>query len=99
MKHKHAELMAEYAKDAFETDKPWERWEFSEMHRRWSICPDHPCWTPTTQYRRKQEPPKPREFWVSLADQGKPIDVSTNARNISTVIGGSVIRVREIIEE
>lgn len=26
-KHIHAELMAEYAKDAMETDKPWERWE------------------------------------------------------------------------
>lgn len=25
--HKHAALMAEYAKDAMETDRPWERWE------------------------------------------------------------------------
>ena len=25
--HPHAELMAEYAKDAAETDTPWERWE------------------------------------------------------------------------
>lgn len=29
MKHVHAELMAEYAKDAMETDKPWERWQRS----------------------------------------------------------------------
>ena len=27
MKHKHAELMMQYAQDAMETDKPWERWE------------------------------------------------------------------------
>lgn len=27
MKYKHAELMALYAQDAMETDKPWERWE------------------------------------------------------------------------
>lgn len=27
-KHKHAEAMMEYAKDAMETDKPWERWEY-----------------------------------------------------------------------
>ena len=29
MGHIHAAAMAEYAKDALETDKPWERWEFS----------------------------------------------------------------------
>ena len=26
--HKHAHLMAQYAQDALETDKPWERWEW-----------------------------------------------------------------------
>ena len=25
--HVHAALMLQYAKDAMETDKPWERWE------------------------------------------------------------------------
>ena len=25
--HKHANLMLQYAQDAMETDKPWERWE------------------------------------------------------------------------
>lgn len=29
MKHPHAELMKQYAEDAMETDKPWERWEYS----------------------------------------------------------------------
>ena len=28
MKHKHAELMMQYAQDAMETDKPWERWQY-----------------------------------------------------------------------
>ena len=28
MGHIHAAVMAEYAKDALETDKPLERWEF-----------------------------------------------------------------------
>jgi len=32
MKHIHADLMLEYAKDASETDKPWERWEW-----KWGI--------------------------------------------------------------
>ena len=26
--HKHAALMLQYAQDAMETDKPWERWEW-----------------------------------------------------------------------
>ena len=25
--HKHAQLMLQYAQDAAETDRPWERWE------------------------------------------------------------------------
>ena len=29
MKHKHAELMMQYAQDAMETDKPWERWQYN----------------------------------------------------------------------
>ena len=28
MKHKHADLMLQYAEDAMETDRPWERWEW-----------------------------------------------------------------------
>lgn len=27
MKHRHAELMMEYARDALETERPWERWQ------------------------------------------------------------------------
>ena len=30
MKHPHAELMAQYAQDAMETDKPWERWRINK---------------------------------------------------------------------
>ena len=29
MKHKHAELMMQYAQDAMETDKPWKRWQYN----------------------------------------------------------------------
>jgi len=31
--HKHADLMLQYAQDAMETDKPWERWEYSDTSR------------------------------------------------------------------
>ena len=32
--HKHADLMLQYAQDAAETDKPWERWEVNEYRRK-----------------------------------------------------------------
>lgn len=52
--HKHAELMMQYAQDALETDKPWERWEVK-------TCEQGGWYTPTSQvpfnewneYRRK----------------------------------------------
>lgn len=36
-KHIHAELMAQYAQDAAETDKPWERWQVRQWHREGSV--------------------------------------------------------------
>ena len=52
MKHKHAELMMDYAKDAMETNTPWKRWEFSDAGIwRQLLC--HPFWDSDTEYRRK----------------------------------------------
>ena len=35
-KHIHADLMLQYAQDAQETDKPWERWEvYGKITGRW----------------------------------------------------------------
>ena len=57
--HPHATLMAEYAKDEAETDRPWERWEFrAQGCTKWHAVVEHPQWTATVQYRRKPEPPK-----------------------------------------
>jgi hypothetical protein len=54
MKHKHAELMALYAQDAMETDKPWKRWEwFYEYDNKWEPMIQHPMWDKGTDYRRK----------------------------------------------
>lgn len=52
MKHPHAELMAQYAQDAMETDKPWERWEY-DNDREWVRCRSHPSWQVEQKYRRK----------------------------------------------
>ena len=55
MGHIHAAAMAEYAKDAAETDKPWERWEISFQNREYTPLEVHPLWYVCTKYRRKQK--------------------------------------------
>ena len=62
MGHIHAAAMAEYAKDAAETDKPWERWEFSKTGRDYDSLHEHPSWNPDVKYRRKTTPPTPQEI-------------------------------------
>ena len=53
MGHIHAAAMAEYAKDALETDKPWERWEYYLDTDAWIDCTSHPSWSTDCVYRRK----------------------------------------------
>ncbi len=53
-KHIHGELMMLYAKDAMETDKPWENWEiFEEPEGYWNNLVTHPKWVPEYLYRQK----------------------------------------------
>ncbi|ETD72792.1 hypothetical protein V757_02310 [Pelistega indica] len=55
-KHKHAELMMQYAQDAMETDKPWERWEvLDDITNTWRTLTCAPFWVYKTAYRRKIE--------------------------------------------
>lgn len=51
--HIHAALMAEYAKDAAETDKPWERWECLPAGGLPFALYKHPDWDANLTYRRK----------------------------------------------
>ena len=53
MGHIHAAAMAEYAKDAIETDMPWERWEFSCGNQEYETLSSHPTWHEKNKYRRK----------------------------------------------
>ena len=53
MGHIHAAAMTEYAKDAAETDKPWERWEFCHMRGEYQSLHSHPEWVEDNKYRRK----------------------------------------------
>ena len=58
--HKHAALMLQYAQDAAETDRPWERWEVriaanvqpNAVFERMSF---HPQWDTNNEYRRKPQ--------------------------------------------
>lgn len=72
MKHPHAELMLEYAKDAMETDKPWERWEWrrsdGDEWRSSAVCV--PTWSTNFQYRRKPKPYEP-----TLLDQALELEI------------------------
>ena len=52
MGHIHAAAMAEYAKDALETDQPWERWEVS-LGGEFMGVTGHPNWAVNCKYRRK----------------------------------------------
>ena len=58
-KHVHAELMMQYAQDAMETDKPWERWEYQAESMQegdfWSDCSLNPSFDKNYNYRRKPE--------------------------------------------
>lgn len=63
MGHVHAELMLQYAQDAMEMDKPWERWEFyGKVTGVWVPLTDSPSWAQSVKYRRK-----PKMLSVTLA--------------------------------
>ena len=51
--HVHAEVMALYAQDAMETERPWERWELLAPGRDWKPCEGHLSWNTAIKYRRK----------------------------------------------
>ena len=58
MKHKHADLMLQYAQDAMITDRPWELWEsrpntLSNTELGWMPCTSHLQFSPEREYRRK----------------------------------------------
>lgn len=63
MKHKHAELMMQYAQDAMETDKPWELWEVKNLQGIWEVFGCELSFSADMEYRRK-----PKMISVTLMD-------------------------------
>ena len=80
--HKHAALMALYAQDAMETDKPWERWEFSDTEGFWATCGGHPVWNIGSDYRRK-----PRTIRIGEYDVPEPVREMPKHRTMYWVAG------------
>ena len=74
--HKHAALMLQYAQDAMETDKPWERWEVRiaanvQPNAVFERLSSHPEWHTSDEYRRKSQIIK-----VGKWEFPKPISIS-----------------------
>ena len=97
--HKHAALMAEYAKDAAETDKPWERWEYRGESDKWQpLAYNNPSWNPSLEYRRK---PQPLELWVNIypnGEYGAPRNTEAEAKSVGS-LAVRTIRMREVTNE
>ena len=66
--HPHAASMLLYAQDAAETDKPWERWEFTSNYAGFNKCLKHPEWNDHFEYRRK-----PKTITVNGIEVPEPI--------------------------
>ena len=62
--HKHAALMLQYAQDAAETDKPWERWEW-KGGRGWYPLASEFAFSIHYEYRRK---PKTLTYTVTIPE-------------------------------
>lgn len=52
-KHKHAELMLQYAKESFTDPEAYKQWQFSRDGDTWFRCEQAPVWATSVQYRRK----------------------------------------------
>ena len=62
--------MLQYAQDAAETDKPWERWEFNTDGYTWVELSKDPSWLEDRKYRRK-----PQVIRVGRHEFPKPISI------------------------
>ena len=64
-KHKHAELMLQYAKDWAETEEPWKRWVVTSHRNEWVALFGHPYWNEKNEYRRK---PRTLTYTVTIPE-------------------------------
>ncbi|TDB48050.1 hypothetical protein [Photorhabdus luminescens] len=94
-KHVHAELMMQYAQDAFKTDKPWELWEiYNPRICEWKNANSNICFIELCRYRRKPEMitvgkvsfPKPVDYKLEYNDEYFMLDLTTTISSIRKLI-------------
>lgn len=80
--HEHADKMAEYALDAAETDKPWERWQFKRKgFQNWLNIGASPTWDKDLEYRRK-----PRTITINGREiEGQTMETPTANKEYWTI--------------
>lgn len=85
MKHKHADLLLQYALDAMETDEPWKRWEtWEDAAKNWNGCSKFESLVDGWNYRRRPDaPPVP---WHLLNESTRLSDVSKKPKPIDMSI-------------
>lgn len=81
--HIHAELMAQYAEDARESERPWERWEFFDCEDQWVQMSGHPLWG-YRQYRRK-----PRTITINGREVPEPMRESPKVGDVVYIVSVS----------
>jgi hypothetical protein len=72
-KHRHAEAMALYAKDAMHSETPWIYWEYREFRHAYPLHA-HPEWNPCLDYRRKPDAP---DWDAEKFAAGREFDIKT----------------------
>ena len=76
--HKHAALMADYAKDAAETERPWERWQWESEPGNWIDFGNiNPCWRDERNYRRK-----PRTLTIGTVEIEAPLTEASQGQTV-----------------
>ena len=71
-KHKHADLMKQYAEDASNHEFPYMLWQY-KIGDRWRDLMKHPVWDYDTEYRRK--PIEQSEFVKLSLEFMKPLKI------------------------
>ena len=66
--HRHATLMAEYARIAAEHKEPWKFIEWLDADGKWNGAKTHPVWDLDTEYRLK-----PRTIRIGEIDVPEPM--------------------------
>lgn len=85
-KHKHADLMLQYAKESFTDPEAYKHWQFSrDSGDTWVQCEQAPVWATSVMYRRKPV--------VTYKPVKEKIEFVKPIKNVNDLIGVDVLYV------